>query len=58
MIGGGPGAARLHADPRTRAELRTTLRAYATSVVERDISSAHLLERAGVGPAPRPTPGA
>ena len=52
------GAARLHADPRTRAELRTTLRAYATSVVERDISSAHLLERAGVGPAPRPTPGA
>ena len=52
------GAARLRADPRTRAELRNALRAYATSVVERDISSAHLLERAGVGPAPRPTPGA
>ena len=52
------GAARLRADPRTRAELRTALRAYATSVVERDISSAHILERAGAGSAPRPTPGA
>ncbi len=52
------GAARLRADPRTRAELRTALRAYATSVVERDISSAHILERAGAGSAPRPAPGA
>ena len=52
------GAARLRADPRTRAELRTTLRAYASTVVEREISSAHILERVGVGPAPRPTPGA
>ena len=52
------GAARLCADPRTRAELRTALRAYATAVVERDISSAHILERAGAGSAPRPEPGA
>lgn len=53
-----PGSARLRADPRTRAELRTALRAYAAAVVERDISSAHILERAGAGSAPRPTPGA
>lgn len=53
-----PGAARLRADPRTRAELRTALRAYAAAVVERDISSAHILERAGAGSAPRPAPGA
>lgn len=52
------GAARLRADPRTRAELRTALRAYATTVVEREISSAHILERAGAGSAPRPAPGA
>lgn len=52
------GATRLRADPRTRAELRTALRAYAAAVVERDISSAHILERAGAGSAPRPAPGA
>ena len=52
------GAARLRTDPHTRAELRTALRTYATAVVEREISSAHLLERAGAGPSPRPTPGA
>ncbi|MYA60416.1 MAG: DNA repair protein RecO, partial [Chloroflexi bacterium] len=45
------GAARLRADPRTRAELRTALRAYAASVVERDIASAHILERVGAGSA-------
>ena len=52
------GAARLRADPRTRAELRAVLRAYAASVVEREIASAHMLERAGAGSAPRPAPGA
>ncbi len=51
------GAARLRADPSTRAELRTMLRGYATAVVERDISSANILERAGAGSAPRPSPG-
>ena len=46
------GAARIRADRATRAELRDVLRAYAGSVVEREIKSARMLERAGVDAPP------
>ncbi len=41
------GAAKVRADAATRGELRSTLRAYVSGIVERDIKSARMLDRAG-----------
>ena len=40
------GAIRIRTDQRTRTELRRCLRSYLATVIERDISSARILERA------------
>lgn len=49
------GAARIRADRATRGELRDVLRAYASSIVEREIKSARMLERAGADPRQGPS---